>query len=228
MGIDWNKKYWNALSEKDGLRPVIDPNDEVGKKNNRIHTYHHAMITEIMQQLLQREGKKMFDHVLDYGCGIGRNYELLCNMAHQYSGVDISEGMLAKAKASIDADFQLMNDHRIPHQDNQFHLFFAFWVMQHIINDNELLQTLQEGHRVLQPGGYAIIGERSAKQRTEATQDDNYINRRQPSEYIQLFKQAGFRLVAHKKLDYNKPQGLRAKWSKFNKEGENLYAFQKV
>jgi SAM-dependent methyltransferase len=200
MGIEWNKNYWDELSKKDNLRAVLDPNDTHGSKNLQLNYVHRCALEGLLQAIFGQLHISRFESVLDFGCGIGRNHDLLVRYAHKYTGVDVSEGVLQKARQSIEADFRLINDYVLPFEDNCFDLFFSFWVLQHIVYDDDLLRIVKEAHRILSTSGVAIICERSEKEKTEPGTDSRYINRRSPREYVRLFDDAGFRLLLARKL----------------------------
>jgi SAM-dependent methyltransferase len=80
-------------------------------------------------------------HIAPELCFIDR-FEALPNL--DYITADI-ESPLAKVKMDI---------HDIPFEDNSFDIIFCNHVLEHVRDD---LQAMREMHRVLKPGGWAIL-----------------------------------------------------------------------
>lgn len=214
-GDTWQVHYWNELSSRDGFQPVLDPEDEQGVKNERIDRAHRS----ILEGFFRKIGLQHVDAVLDFGCGIGRHAGLLGEHANKYVGVDVSAGMLRRAQG----DVRLINGLPLPFDDETFELVFVFWVLQHIVCDEKLKETIREFRRCLRPGGRVVICERSSAQSSQAGMPESYIKLRSPDRYLALFREAGFRLDRIEKMEYrfNWRTLLRCRLE----EGENLYAF---
>jgi SAM-dependent methyltransferase len=89
--------------------------------------------------------------VLDLGCGTGQSRQLYAEHAAEYTGVDLAEAALARARARFPQDRWLCGDAReLPFPDASFDLV-AFSSVLHHIEDFET--ALREAHRVLVPGG---------------------------------------------------------------------------
>jgi ubiquinone/menaquinone biosynthesis C-methylase UbiE len=104
--------------------------------------------------------KMPFDHVLEIGCGTGKNTEWLISRASHVLAIDLSEGMLAKAKEKIispNVQFQ-QADITMPWTfvGEQFDLVGFSLVLEHILN---LEAIFSEAAKVLKPGGYIYVGE---------------------------------------------------------------------
>jgi ubiquinone/menaquinone biosynthesis C-methylase UbiE len=94
--------------------------------------------------------------VLEVGCGEGRGVELLMQKASSFTAVDKIEGALQVLRDKFpDARFLAMN---LPPLhglgDNSFDCVVSFQVIEHIKEDRFYLQEI---HRVLKPGGVALI-----------------------------------------------------------------------
>ena len=127
--------------------------------------------------------------------------------------------MLRRARG----DVRLINGLPLPFDDDTFELVFVFWVLQHIVCDAKLKETIREFKRCLRPGSTIVICERSSAQASEAGMSESYIKLRSPDRYLALFREAGFRLDRIEKMEYrfNWRTLLRCRLE----EGENLYAF---
>src|SRR5690606_25365126 len=94
--------------------------------------------------------------VLGVGCGEGRGVELLMQKARSFTAVDRSEGALQVRRDQCpDASFLAMN---LPPLhglgDNSLDCVVSVQVIEHIKEDRFYLQEI---HRVLKPGGVALI-----------------------------------------------------------------------
>jgi len=94
--------------------------------------------------------------VLEVGCGEGRGIGLVLPMAKSYSAIDKIEPVIDKLRTKYPAGkFYSGNIPPLdPFIDNLFDVVITFQVIEHIQDD---LNFLKEIHRVLKPGGLAII-----------------------------------------------------------------------
>jgi 2-polyprenyl-3-methyl-5-hydroxy-6-metoxy-1,4-benzoquinol methylase len=94
--------------------------------------------------------------VLEVGCGEGRGVELIAPLAKSFTGIDKIDHVIDKlSKKQPEATFRQMI---IPPfsglKDDAYDVVISFQVIEHIKND---LAYLKEIHRVLKPGGKALI-----------------------------------------------------------------------
>ncbi|MFB9326007.1 class I SAM-dependent methyltransferase [Paenibacillus aurantiacus] len=99
--------------------------------------------------------------VLDIGCGMGRHAQALSDMGYRVSGVDLSEALLAEAKAHNKegrVTFSQGDMRELPYGDAAFratvNLFTSFGYFEEEA-DND--QVLREIRRVLRPDGQFLI-----------------------------------------------------------------------
>lgn len=100
--------------------------------------------------------KYITGNVLEVGCGEGRGLELVIPRAATFTAVDKIEPVIAKLQARYpSATFRAMN---IPPlsgvPDNAFDRVISFQVIEHIEDDALFLSEI---HRVLKPGGVALL-----------------------------------------------------------------------
>jgi SAM-dependent methyltransferase len=96
--------------------------------------------------------------VLDFGCGVGRLSRELSERFDRYVGVDISTGMLERARA---LNGQLANATFVVNErpdlsvfgDGEFDAVVSFIVLQHIPERDLIRRYIAEFARVLAPGG---------------------------------------------------------------------------
>ncbi len=92
--------------------------------------------------------------VLDVGCGQGFIFSGLGSHTGNLCGIDIQSAAIKAAKNWVGgADFCFANAQNIPFKDGSFDSLICTEVLEHVDNDN----VLKECHRVLKPGGTALI-----------------------------------------------------------------------
>lgn len=105
--------------------------------------------------------KIQFKNCLEIGCGTGKNTEWLISKATQVTAVDLSEGMLVKAKNKIQSTnvkfIQANINESWDFLDNEkFDLVVFSLVLEHIENLDTIFRKLTQ---VLTPNAYIYIGE---------------------------------------------------------------------
>jgi ubiquinone/menaquinone biosynthesis C-methylase UbiE len=106
--------------------------------------------------------------VLDVGCGTAVMGLLFAEMGHQVTGIDLSEGMMAKAREKADAqklpiELKMGDAEHLPFNDGSFDVVVnrhLLWTLPH----PEI--ALKEWHRVLKNGGVVLIIEGVWKDRS--------------------------------------------------------------
>lgn len=96
-------------------------------------------------------------NVLDLGCGTGRHSLWLAEAGAAVTGVDFSEGMLAEARKKPGAEairFVVHDLHQPLPFAAEFDLVVSGLVLEHL---RELDPFFAEAHRVLKPGGRAVV-----------------------------------------------------------------------
>ncbi len=95
-------------------------------------------------------------HVLEIGCGIGRLARCFVDEFAQYTGVDVSPEMIAKAQAFHlpRAAFRAVSGSGLDGiADASVDFIFSFAVFQHVPDHAAILNYFREAARVLRPGG---------------------------------------------------------------------------
>jgi SAM-dependent methyltransferase len=91
--------------------------------------------------------------ILDVGCGTGANLELLSEFGRA-EGVDVSLDALAFCRQRGLENVRHGEAEKLPFTDGSFDLVTALDVVEHLDDD---LAGLKEMHRVLRPGGSALL-----------------------------------------------------------------------
>lgn len=94
--------------------------------------------------------------VLEPGCGEGRGIDLLAHKADEYVAIDKIGAVIDDLKGKFDGvDFrQMVFPPFSGMEDNSFDTVISFQVIEHVKEDKLFLEEI---HRVLKPGGQAII-----------------------------------------------------------------------
>lgn len=97
--------------------------------------------------------------VLDVGCGVGNDLARFAKAGATVTGVDLAEHSVKLAKDNfrfrgLQGDFHQMNGEQLEFDDNTFDAVFCHTVVHFTPNPEAMIAEI---HRVLKPGGEAII-----------------------------------------------------------------------
>lgn len=136
---DANRQYYDAFSaEYERERGQNDPGG------------YHELLDELEAGYVQRfaQGRD----VLEVGCGTGLVMLRLRQFARSVRGVDLSPGMLAKAKER-GLDVTLGSATELPFETDSFDVACSFKVLAHV---PDIEKALSEMARVTRPGGVVV------------------------------------------------------------------------
>jgi len=111
---------------------------------------YHDLVDDLEVDTVRRYGAGK--RVLEVGCGTGLLLQRFAEFASKATGIDLSEGMLAKAKAR-GLDALLASATALPFESASFDVACSFKVLAHIPAIDE---ALAEMARVVAPRGYVI------------------------------------------------------------------------
>ncbi len=154
---------WKRLASLPDLRPVVDPNDRDGIKNEIIDRIHWQLI----RRALPKAGT-----VLDLGCGIGRFAKRIERLGLRYVGVDPEPQMLAAARqlnSGSEAVFVEASATELPFANGVFDACLMCWVFQYISNTPVAEPTMREIRRVLSSGGRLLLLEQASMKGTQSS-----------------------------------------------------------
>lgn len=118
--------------------------------------YLDCFIQSEMEKALQRIQPAASKNLLDIGCSTGEKCQGFQALGYEVTGVDINEAHIECARKAFPAlRFVLADAEQLPFPDNSFDVVHAFSVMQY--TDHK--RYFAEIHRVLKPGGVAILME---------------------------------------------------------------------
>jgi SAM-dependent methyltransferase len=112
---------------------------------------HQRLLAAYVYAQPQIEG-----NVLEIGCGTGRGLEILVNAADHYTGIDKYKSLTDDLQEQY-PQAKFISMHIPPLKDipdNSFDTVVSFQVIEHIKDDKTFLKEI---HRVLKPGGKAVI-----------------------------------------------------------------------
>ncbi|MBX3270081.1 MAG: methyltransferase domain-containing protein [Sandaracinaceae bacterium] len=115
------------------------------------HEGYHALIDELTVELLAPYARGR--RVLEVGCGTGLLLSRVAPLAAEAVGVDLSPGMLERARAR-GLDVVEGSATRLPFEDAAFDLVFSFKVLAHV---EPIEHALREAARVVRPGGHVVF-----------------------------------------------------------------------
>lgn len=111
---------------------------------------YHRLIDDLEVETAARYGRGK--RILEAGCGTGLVLERIAGFAERAAGVDLSAGMLARARAR-GLDVAQGSVTALPHPADHFDVTCAFKVLAHV---PELGAALAEMARVTAPGGIVL------------------------------------------------------------------------
>lgn len=111
---------------------------------------YHQMLDDLELEVVERYGRGK--DILEAGCGTGLLLEKAERFARTATGVDLSAGMLAKARAR-GLEVTQGSITQLPYEDECFDLVYSVKVLAHI---EDIEMALTEMARVTRPGGYVL------------------------------------------------------------------------
>lgn len=114
------------------------------------HLPYHRMLDDLEVELVERFGRGK--SVLEVGCGTGLLLERVARFAAAAHGIDLSAGMLDRARARGLAVTEAPAT-ALPFDDASFDVAYSFKVLAHI---PDIAGALREMARVVRPGGLVL------------------------------------------------------------------------
>lgn len=141
---------------------------------------HHRLLKAYYEAIPYVKGE-----LLEVGCGEGRGVELLSSKVSSYTAIDKINEIEDTIKKKF-PDIKFLNMMVPPFQgveDNMYDTVVSFQVIEHIDDDNGYLKEI---HRVLKPGGLAIISTPNIN--WTLTRNPWHVREYTPQQLIQLCK----------------------------------------
>src|SRR4051812_24966502 len=133
------RAYYDEFSK--GYERLRGPNDPGG---------YHALVDDLEMDFASRFAAG--GDVLEVGCGTGLLLTRLAQVARTAKGIDLSPGMLAKARER-GLDVREGSATELPYEDASFDLTCSFKVLAHV---EDIRRALSEMIRVTRPSGVVL------------------------------------------------------------------------
>jgi SAM-dependent methyltransferase len=116
-------------------------------------TYGRKKVDAILDSVLPADGRGR--RLLDSGCGSGHTLHKYALRGYECAGVDAAPGMVENARAlNPDLDVRLGDVEEIPFDSGAFDYVLSVEVIRYL---REPARAIRECHRVLRPGGTALV-----------------------------------------------------------------------
>jgi ubiquinone/menaquinone biosynthesis C-methylase UbiE len=120
----------------------------------RNHANLDGNLLALAQKLVQHVGRD--GHIIEIGCGTGRDMVFFESQGIIVTGLDLSAGMLAYARQQVRGGLALMNMCQLGFRDANFDGAWSCASFLHVPKQ-AAPTALQEMQRVLKPGGILIL-----------------------------------------------------------------------
>ena len=159
----------------------------------RNHAHMATNLVALAEKLIQHIGKH--GHILEVGCGTGRDMAWFEAQGLSVTGLDLSTGMLAYARDQVQGDLCAMNMCNIGFRDEYFNDAWCCASLLHLPKDHAPI-ALREVHRVMKPNGMFVLsiqkGDTEGWETGYGYSVERYFARYQISEMEQMLSENGF------------------------------------
>ena len=133
---------WEQRAERDGLASVMRASHSPEETDSAAAQMEDTLMRFVEANMGSLAGKS----ILEIGTGIGRFTRPLAERAESVTTVDMTAGMIVRAKANL-SDLTNVNYVQSEIKDlsverNEFDLVFDVWVLMHILDDDDFTQSL--------------------------------------------------------------------------------------
>ncbi|MDY7567421.1 methyltransferase domain-containing protein [Pseudomonas sp. RTC3] len=164
-------------------------------------TRDHDVSQNIAALLRHIEGEAPW-HILDFGCGPGRDLKTFSAMGHSAVGLDGAERFADMARAETGCEVLQQNFLELDLPAERFDGIFANAVLFHVPRQ-ELPRVLRELHATLKPGG-VLFSSNPRGENQEGWNGSRYGSYHDLEAWRELLNDAGFTELEH----YYRPEGL--------------------
>jgi SAM-dependent methyltransferase len=164
-------------------------------------TRDHDVSQNIAALLRHIEGEAPW-HILDFGCGPGRDLKTFSAMGHVAVGLDGAERFADMARAETGCEVLQQNFLELNLPAERFDGIFANAVLFHVPRQ-ELPRVLRELHATLKPGG-VLFSSNPRGENQEGWNGSRYGAYHDLGTWRELLNDAGFTELEH----YYRPEGL--------------------
>lgn len=210
MEIDYSeiRRIYNTRSSLLCNNAVLAPSDSAEATHSNMYRDYITRVS-----LLRFLKPKKHENLIDFGCGIGRLAGVIAPKVNSIIGIDLSEGMIDKAKLTNVHDnvkFILNNGDLSIFPDSSISKIYTCWVLCHL-TDESLDNTLKDFYRILDNNGKVVILEQISEQKII---HGNIQIHRMKSNYIDLFYKNNF-ILEQSAAVFRFPSYALGLWNKY-------------
>lgn len=179
--------YWNLLAKK---------NKSTGTSDYIIAAFDQRMRIEGVEYLYKKfidNDAKRFN-LLDFGCGSG---DFILHFASRFDrvfGYDISEAILCVAQQRLIGFSNIVLTSSLDSISPHFDLVLSITVLQHIVDDSELIDTLRRISELCNDHAYFFALESFVTDAFPITQPA-YVKARSADQWRRIFSEGGFSIL---------------------------------
>jgi len=160
--VNLMKTAWNNRAEKDAYHYIKTNLDQ-----KRFFEVGEERAQMLIDPVLSKFGIEKSSMVaVDIGCGLGRFTQVLGHRFSKAIGIDVSDHMIAQAKATMSGvpnlEFVVSDGVSFPQAENSVDFVWSYEVFQHMPTNDVIKSNVQETARILRPGGYGLLHFKSA------------------------------------------------------------------
>jgi ubiquinone/menaquinone biosynthesis C-methylase UbiE len=182
-----NKEFWNSLARM---------NRTTGTRDYVVAAFDQRMRLKCLEIILS-DYKELFTHqvnLLDFGCGSGDFILHFSNRFNRLIGYDISEDILSIAQQRTKDFSNIILANSLDSLSLRFDLVFSITVLQHILDDDELTDTLSRIAGLCNEHAYFVALESFDTKEFPITQPA-HVKARTSDQWRRIFDKAGFDLL---------------------------------
>jgi len=177
-----NKSFWVKRVQEFG---------HTGWSDKLTYLYDQNLRLILVENIINKYFTKRVNYSLDYGCGSGDFSNLLSKYSSNVLAVDIAEEIVNVAKSNYKNDnieFLLLDKSLI--KDNNYDVINLITVLQHILDDNDLVELLNNFYSVLTKDGIMIVIDSFGD-----NDSSDYLKFRNYHKFLQTLKENNFKVL---------------------------------
>jgi len=162
MYLDRVQREWDELARRNPLAAILwPPGESDGWDEKAFFRTGRAEVREVLEAVSRGEPNLGRDRALDFGCGVGRLAQALCEYFDQVHGVDISPTMISLAERynrfpNKCRYYLHSRDDLTLFPDSSFDFIYSSITLQHI-KPRYTKRYLREFARLLAPSGALVF-----------------------------------------------------------------------
>lgn len=163
MGLGDLQRHWDAFGRLDPHWAILNEPGKLGGgwDDGEFFETGRLEVTRMLAHAEDAGARLRFGRALDFGCGIGRVTQALCERFSAVDGVDIAPSMIEKAKTlnrEPDRCRYLLNERSdlTVCDPARYDFVYSRLVLQHM-EPKYALRYIREFFRLLDPGGVALF-----------------------------------------------------------------------